>query len=186
MQYCCDTEFPEHLSPAENFTAARKIPEYLSFSCKENFCWRDTKHVTGDMYNPDRQKSKGKYTFSECVRDTKRFFEIYNMHRRTNQLLLVSDTTAATFSHYERDNLSLWQHVEVIRIRYKVSHRFHVRLLAVKGLIHTVCFFPKYDCDLSCRNKWILQNSMEEFTLCDCNNITNFYCSRKWYSVNGP
>ena len=35
--------------------------------------------------------------------------------------------------------------------------------------------FSGCDCDSSYRNKWVVQDSMEVFTLCDCDNITNSY-----------
>ena len=43
-------------------------------------------------------------------------------------------------------------------------------------------FFSDCDCDSSYRNKYVAQDSMEVFTLCDCNNITNSYvthCKQK-------
>ena len=35
--------------------------------------------------------------------------------------------------------------------------------------------FSDCDCNSSFRNKWVVQNSMEVFTLCVCNNITSSY-----------
>ena len=43
------------------------------------------------------------------------------------------------------------------------------------GLIHTVRFFSNCDCDLSYYNKWVVQDSKEVFTLCDCDNLTISY-----------
>ena len=36
-------------------------------------------------------------------------------------------------------------------------------------------FLSDCDCDSSYRNKWVVQDSMEVFTPCDCDNITNSY-----------
>ena len=38
-----------------------------------------------------------------------------------------------------------------------------------------LCYFSDCDCDSSYHNKWVVQDSMEMFTLCDCNNVTNSY-----------
>ena len=39
---------------------------------------------------------------------------------------------------------------------------------------HSHCaFFSDFVCDSSYRNKWVVQDSIEVFSLCDCNNITN-------------
>ena len=46
---------------------------------------------------------------------------------------------------------------------------------SLKRLVQTVRFFSDCDCDSSYRNKWVAQDSMEMFTLCDCNNMTNSY-----------
>ena len=58
--------------------------------------------------------------------------------------------------------------------------------------------FSDCDCDSSYCNKWVVQDSMEVFTLCNCNNITNSYVahfsqkqiavaiSNKTHSVNEP
>ena len=35
--------------------------------------------------------------------------------------------------------------------------------------------FSHYDGDSSYRKKWVVQESTEVFTLCDCDNITNSY-----------
>ena len=41
---------------------------------------------------------------------------------------------------------------------------------------HSHCaIFSDCDCDSSGCNKWIEQDSMEVFSLCDCDNLTNFY-----------
>ena len=40
------------------------------------------------------------------------------------------------------------------------------------GLVHIVRFFSDCDCDSSYHNRWFVQDSMEVFTLCDCDNIT--------------
>ena len=58
--------------------------------------------------------------------------------------------------------------------------------------------FSDCDCDSSYRNKWVIQDSMEVFTLCDCDNMTNSYTEhykqkhiavvirKKSHSVNEP
>ena len=43
------------------------------------------------------------------------------------------------------------------------------------GLVHTMRFFSDCDSDSSYHIKWIVQELMEVFTLCDCGNITNFF-----------
>ena len=43
------------------------------------------------------------------------------------------------------------------------------------GTIHHCAFSSDCDCDSSYRNKWVVQDSMEVFTLCDCDKITNSY-----------
>ena len=56
-----------------------------------------------------------------------------------------------------------------------------LRITRSEGRSHCV-FFSDYDCDLVYRNKWVVQNSMEVFTLCDCDNITYYYvahCEQK-------
>ena len=45
-------------------------------------------------------------------------------------------------------------------------------VLTLKAQSH-VAFFSDCDCDSSYRNKWAVQDSMEVFTVCDCDNITN-------------
>ena len=59
-------------------------------------------------------------------------------------------------------------------------------------------FFSDCDCDFSYRNKWIVQDSMEVFTLCNSDNITDSYVAhceqktdrsrnqKKTHSVNEP
>ena len=39
----------------------------------------------------------------------------------------------------------------------------------------TLCDFSDFDCDSSYRNEWVLQASMEVFTPCECDIITNSY-----------
>ena len=69
---------------------------------------------------------------------------------------------------------------------------------SAKARSHCVFFFSDCDCNLVYRNKWVVQDSMEVFTLCDCDNITNSYVAhseqktnrsrnhKKSYSVNEP
>ena len=59
-------------------------------------------------------------------------------------------------------------------------------------------FFPHCDFNFVYRNKWVVQDSMEVFTLCDCGNITYSYVAhseqktnrsrnhKKLHSVNEP
>ena len=45
-----------------------------------------------------------------------------------------------------------------------------------------MCFFSDCDCDSSCRNKWVVQDSTEVFTQYDCDNLTRSYiahCKQK-------
>ena len=46
------------------------------------------------------------------------------------------------------------------------------------GLVHIVRFFSDCDCNSSYRNKWVVQDSMEVFTLWGFNNITNSHLAR--------
>ena len=70
-------------------------------------------------------------------------------------------------------------------------------VFSVKGPF-TLCIFYDCDCDLVYRKKWIVQDSMEVFTLCHCENITNSFVAhceqktnrsgnqKKSHSVNEP
>ena len=48
------------------------------------------------------------------------------------------------------------------------------------------------DCDFTYRKKWVVKDSVQVFTLCDCDNIASPYTVRwkqnkkKSHSVNGP
>ena len=44
--------------------------------------------------------------------------------------------------------------------------------------------FSDCDCNSSYRNKWVVQDSMEVLTLCDCNNITNSYVTHNKQKPN--
>ena len=65
----------------------------------------------------------------------------------------------------------------------KVHHRYrntinNIFLLSLfLRFFHTVRFFSDCDCDSSYRNKWVVQDSREVFTLCDCDNISKSLCS---------
>ena len=53
-------------------------------------------------------------------------------------------------------------------------------------LVYSVQFFSNSDRDSSCHNKKVVQDSMEVFTLCNCDNITNSYaihCQQKQIAV---
>ena len=39
-------------------------------------------------------------------------------------------------------------------------------------------YFSDCDCDSSCRNTWVVEESMELFELCDCTSITNSYVAQ--------
>ena len=39
--------------------------------------------------------------------------------------------------------------------------------------VHTEAIFSDCNCDSSHHNKWVVQDSMEVFTLCDCDNLTS-------------
>ena len=51
-----------------------------------------------------------------------------------------------------------------------------IRVLHVLIRAHLLfAFFCDYDCDSSYCNEWVVQDSLEVFTLCNCVNITSFY-----------
>ena len=54
-------------------------------------------------------------------------------------------------------------------------HGSEIRFVLVNAHSHCAFFFSDCDCDSSFRNKWVVQDSVEVFTLCDCDNITNSY-----------
>ena len=60
----------------------------------------------------------------------------------------------------------------ITRIKILVEGGPLIKRDPLKGSF-TLCIF--YDCDSSYRNKWVVQDSMEVFTLCDSDNITNSY-----------
>ena len=73
----------------------------------------------------------------------------------------------AVIFHYNRQ---MWWEDKALKLESnKEARRILLRL------IHAVRFFSDCDCDSSYRNKWVAQDSVEVFTLCDCNHITNSY-----------
>ena len=56
----------------------------------------------------------------------------------------------------------------------------------IRAHSHCAAFFSDCDCDSSYHNKWVAQDSVEVFTLCDCDNIINSYaahCEQKQITV---
>ena len=64
------------------------------------------------------------------------------------------------------------------RVCYK-----YMFLQGIKARSHNV-FFSDCDCDSFHRNKWVTQDSIEVFTLCDCDNITNSYAAHCEQKIN--
>ena len=60
---------------------------------------------------------------------------------------------------------------------YHVRSQYnYIIALKLKARSHSA-FFSDCDCDSFHRNKWVTWDSMEVFTLCDCDNITNSYAA---------
>ena len=73
------------------------------------------------------------------------------------------------------------ERVVMICLRWKTS--LQKRL---KARSHCAFFFSYCNCDFPYRNKWVVQDSMEVFTRCDCNNIPRSYvvhCKQKQIAV---
>ena len=75
--------------------------------------------------------------------------------------------------------------IGLLLVRYSLGELsrkalLHATLLLIQHIkAHShYAFFSHCNCDSSCRNKWVAQDSMEVFTLCDCDNITNSYVTQ--------
>ena len=73
----------------------------------------------------------------------------------------------------------MWINLDNQEKRSKV--RLSLQLHNLKAHSHNA-FFSNRDCDSSYDNKWVVRDSMEVFTLCDCDNITGSiiaHCKQK-------
>ena len=66
---------------------------------------------------------------------------------------------------------------ETIWIKAKQNKIVQSENVYYRAHSHCAIFFD-CDCDSSYCNKWVVQDSMEVFTLCDFDNITNSYVAR--------
>ena len=56
-------------------------------------------------------------------------------------------------------------------------HPLLVQIMCIRVHSHCAFFFSDCDCDSYYHSKWVVQNSMEVFTLCNCDNLTSSYAA---------